>query len=174
MVITFHSTLQNHWRRSNAVIAYNLRQPVSGCSVKCAAALMIEPGAWHSEGKCPSLPPLITALQTGSSSPCQHPGGVSCQTLAFRNRRIWINSPWIYNSWAINAIQDVYWVEVSKTRSRSMDSTAVHSHKTVLYCSGRWGVDCRLVVVMGWDCRLSTAALGLLYCPRVTAMWTSD
>jgi hypothetical protein len=129
---------------------------------------MIEPGAWHSEGKCPSLPPLITALQTGSSSPCQHPGGVSCQTLAFRNRRIWIISPWIYNSWAINAIQDVQWVEVSKTRSRSMDVTAVHSHKTALYCSGRWGVDCRLVVAMGWDCRLSTAALGLLYYPRVT------
>jgi hypothetical protein len=37
-----------------------------------------------------------------------------------------------------------------------------------------WTVDCRLVVVMGWDCRLSTAALGLLFYPRVTVMWTSE
>jgi hypothetical protein len=28
-------------------------------------------------------------------------------------------------------------------------------------------VDCKLVVVMGWDCRLSTAACGLLYYPRM-------
>jgi hypothetical protein len=28
---------------------------------------------------------------------------------------------------------------------------------------------CKLVVVMGWDCRLSTAALGLLYYPRMIA-----
>jgi hypothetical protein len=33
---------------------------------------------------------------------------------------------------------------------------------------------CRLFVVMGWDCRLITAALGLLYYPRVIAMWTSE
>jgi hypothetical protein len=29
---------------------------------------------------------------------------------------------------------------------------------------------CRLVIVMGRDCRLSTAALGLLYYPRMIAM----
>jgi hypothetical protein len=34
--------------------------------------------------------------------------------------------------------------------------------------------DCRLVVVMGWDCRLRTAAVGLLFYPRVTAMWRRD
>jgi hypothetical protein len=39
--------------------------------------------------------------------------------------------------------------------------------------AARWTVDCRLVVVMGWDYRLSTAALGLLYYPQVIAMWTS-
>jgi hypothetical protein len=32
-----------------------------------------------------------------------------------------------------------------------------------------WRVYCRLVVVIGWDCRLSTAALGLLYYPRMKA-----
>jgi hypothetical protein len=38
-----------------------------------------------------------------------------------------------------------------------------------------WAVeDCRLVVVMGRDCRLSTAALDLLYYPRLTAMWASE
>jgi hypothetical protein len=31
-------------------------------------------------------------------------------------------------------------------------------------------VYCRLVVVIGGDCRLSTAALGLLYYPRMIAM----
>jgi hypothetical protein len=36
------------------------------------------------------------------------------------------------------------------------------------------GVDCRLVVVMGWDCRLSTAALGLLYYTQVIALWASE
>jgi hypothetical protein len=35
-------------------------------------------------------------------------------------------------------------------------------------------VDCRLVVVMEWDCRLSTAALGLLYYPRMIAVWASE
>jgi hypothetical protein len=32
----------------------------------------------------------------------------------------------------------------------------------------------RLAVVMGWDCHLSTAALGLLYYPRMIAMWASE
>jgi hypothetical protein len=35
-------------------------------------------------------------------------------------------------------------------------------------------VDCRLVDVMGWDYRLSTAALALLYYPRMRATWASD
>jgi hypothetical protein len=36
----------------------------------------------------------------------------------------------------------------------------------------RRGVDCRLVGVKGSDCRLRTAALGLLFYPRMAAMWT--
>jgi hypothetical protein len=44
--------------------------------------------------------------------------------------------------------------------------TAIHNG-TLRYQS----VYCRLVVVMGWDCRLRTTTLGLLYYPRVTAMW---
>jgi hypothetical protein len=34
-------------------------------------------------------------------------------------------------------------------------------------------VDCRLVV-MWWDCHLSTAALSLLHYPRMIAMWTGE
>jgi hypothetical protein len=37
--------------------------------------------------------------------------------------------------------------------------------------SGKF-VDCRLVVVMLRDCRLRTAASGLLFYPGVIAMWT--
>jgi hypothetical protein len=32
---------------------------------------------------------------------------------------------------------------------------------------------CILVVVMGWDCSLRTEALGLLYYPRMIAMWAT-
>jgi hypothetical protein len=60
-------------------------------------------------------------------------------------------------------------------RYKPEDQHRRHHHWKNSY-SNMWirlrSVDCRLVVVMGWDCRLRTAALGLLFYPWVISMWT--
>jgi hypothetical protein len=63
---------------------------------------------------------------------------------------------------------------VSVTAISAMWMETCFSETMVSTRSPHGVVDCILFVVMGRDCLLSTAALGLLYYPRMIAMWTSE